>query len=57
MRAATDFVSLAANDFNDGKAANEVPWYQVTRWRKVNITEKDPAQHDMTGGKIGAALV
>lgn len=47
MRAATDFVSLAANDFNDGGAANEVPWYQVTRWRKVNITEIDPTQHDI----------
>ncbi len=48
MLAASDFVSLAADNFNNGKPADEVPWYnRITRWGQVNITEKDPAQYDI----------
>jgi hypothetical protein len=43
------FTFVAKGAGPEGKPEEEVPWYRaVTRWGQTNITEKDPAQYDIT---------
>jgi hypothetical protein len=48
LLATTDLQSLAAKA-PGAKTPLDLPWYStVTRWGQINITEKDPAQYDIS---------
>src|SRR4051812_507670 len=49
MLTTSDLVGADRPIPSDKDQQMDVPWYrQITRWGQVNITEKDPAQYDIS---------